>query len=213
MTLLFTIALKSDLEALAMSGLAWSFGPFNPWTGGTVLVVVGGLGLAFVHARGVPIPWPELRLSNLEKIMLAALFATYLAVVRRNVDRFAPRLEMPHAMPGTTSPRNIALRHPPVSSCTCCHCASCGSGVTASLLATSHSSGGREPYCHSVLCDSIHEYLKIFGLHMRLLLGTIANAQTTLPGWSTRSNWHPRSISFFCDDQGPSSDPGVSRAP
>ena len=82
MTLLFTIALKSDMEALGMSGLAWSFGPFKPWfTGGTVLVVVGGLGLAFVHARDVPIPWPELRLSNLEKIMLAALFATYLAVV------------------------------------------------------------------------------------------------------------------------------------
>jgi hypothetical protein len=82
MTLLFTIALKSDLEALGMSGLAWSFGPFNPWfTGGTVLVVVGGLGLAFVYARGVPIPWHELRLSNLGKIMLAALFATYLAVV------------------------------------------------------------------------------------------------------------------------------------
>ena len=82
MTLLFTIALKSDLEALAMSGLAWSFGPFNPWfTGGTVLVVVGGLGLAFVHVRDVPIPWSELRLSNLEKIMLAALFATYLALV------------------------------------------------------------------------------------------------------------------------------------
>jgi hypothetical protein len=82
MTLLFTIALKSDLEALAMTGLAWSVGPFNPWfTGGTVLVIVGGLGLAFVHARDVPVPWPELRLSNLEKIMLAALFATYLAVV------------------------------------------------------------------------------------------------------------------------------------
>ena len=82
MTLLFTIALKSDLEALGMSGLALSLGPFNPWfTGGTVLVVVGGLGLALVHARGVPLPWPELCLSNVEKIMLAALFATYLAVV------------------------------------------------------------------------------------------------------------------------------------
>jgi hypothetical protein len=81
-TLLFTIALKSDLEALGMSSLAWSFGPFNPWfTGGTVLVVVGGLGLALVHARDVPIPWPELRLSNLEKIMLTALFSTYLAAV------------------------------------------------------------------------------------------------------------------------------------
>ena len=81
-TLLFTIALKADLEAMAMCGLAWSFGPVMPWwTGGTALSVVGGLGLAFVRARDVPIPWPELRLSNLEKIMLAALFASYLATV------------------------------------------------------------------------------------------------------------------------------------
>jgi hypothetical protein len=81
-TLLFTIALKSDFEALAICGLAWSFGPVMPWlTGGTLVSVVGGLGLAFVHARGVPIPWQELRLSILEMIMLAALFATYLAVV------------------------------------------------------------------------------------------------------------------------------------
>jgi hypothetical protein len=82
LTLLFTIALKADFEALAMCGLAWSFGPVMPWLFcGTVVSVVGGLGLAFVHARGVPIPWPELRLSNLEKIMLVALFATYLAIV------------------------------------------------------------------------------------------------------------------------------------
>ncbi len=81
-TLLFTIALKSDFEALAISGLAWSFGPVMSWlTGGTVVTVVGGLGLALVHARDVPIPWQELRLSNLGKIMLAALFATYLAMV------------------------------------------------------------------------------------------------------------------------------------
>jgi hypothetical protein len=82
MTLLFTIALKADFEALAMCGLAWSFGPVMPWlTGVTVLSVVGGLGLALVHARGVPIPWQELRLSNLEKLALAALFASYLAMV------------------------------------------------------------------------------------------------------------------------------------
>ena len=82
LTLLFAIALKSDFEALEMGGLAWSFGPVMPWLrGGTVVSVVGGLGLAFVHARGVPIPWPELRLSNLEKIILAVLFAAYLVMV------------------------------------------------------------------------------------------------------------------------------------
>jgi hypothetical protein len=82
LTLLFTIAIKSDLEALAIGGLAWSFGLLMPWlTGLTLLSVVGGLGLALVHARGVRIPWHELRLSRFEKIMLAALFATYLAMV------------------------------------------------------------------------------------------------------------------------------------
>jgi hypothetical protein len=82
LTLLFTIALKSDFEVLAICGLAWSFRPVMPWlTGATVATVVGGLGLAFVHARGAPIPWHELRLSNLEKTMLLALFAAYLAVV------------------------------------------------------------------------------------------------------------------------------------
>ncbi len=81
-TLLFTIALKSDFEALAISGLAWSYGPVMPWlTGGTVVSVIVGLALSFVYARDVPIPWRELRLSNLEKIVLATLFATYLAVV------------------------------------------------------------------------------------------------------------------------------------
>ena len=81
-TLLFTIALKSDFEALAICGLAWSFAPVMPWlTGATLTSLVGGLGLALVHARDVPIPWHELRLSNLEKITLAALFATYLAAV------------------------------------------------------------------------------------------------------------------------------------
>lgn len=82
LALLLAVALKSDFEALEMGGLAWSFGPVVPWlTRGTVVSVVGGLCLAFVHARGVPIPWPELRLSRLQKTILACLFAAYLAMV------------------------------------------------------------------------------------------------------------------------------------
>jgi hypothetical protein len=54
LTLLFTIALKSDFEAMAIRGLAWSFGPVMPsLTGATVVTVVVGLALAFVHSRGV----------------------------------------------------------------------------------------------------------------------------------------------------------------
>jgi hypothetical protein len=82
LTLLFAIALKSDFEALELSGQAWSFGPLVSWlTRGTVMSVVGGLAIAFLHARRVPLPWAELRLSKLDKIALASLFAAYLAIV------------------------------------------------------------------------------------------------------------------------------------
>jgi hypothetical protein len=82
LTLLLAVALKSNFEALEMGGLAWSFGSIVPWlTRGTAVSVIGGVGLAFLHARGVSIPWRELRLSKLEKITLASLFAAYLAMV------------------------------------------------------------------------------------------------------------------------------------
>jgi hypothetical protein len=82
LSLLFTVALKSDFEALSMSGLAWSFGRFPPWlTLGAVISVVGGLGLTLIQAQGVPLPWQELRLSKIQTTTLAGLFAVYLAVV------------------------------------------------------------------------------------------------------------------------------------
>lgn len=82
LTLLFAVALKSNFEALEISGLAWSFGPVAPWlTRGTVVSVVGGLILALVHSRGVPLPWPELRLTIQDKIALSCLFAAYLGIV------------------------------------------------------------------------------------------------------------------------------------
>lgn len=77
--LLFSIALKSDFEALEMSGLA---GPFAVWaTGGTVASVAGGLILAVIRGREVPMPWTELRLALREKALLAGLLAAYLAIV------------------------------------------------------------------------------------------------------------------------------------
>ena len=82
LTLLFAVAVKSDFEALEMGGLAWPFGAIAPWlTRGTVISVVGGFSLAFIQARGVPLPWQELHLSRLQKITLAGLFAAYLAMV------------------------------------------------------------------------------------------------------------------------------------
>jgi len=81
-TLLFAVAFKSNFEALEMSGLARAFRTLAPWlTSGTVVSVVGGLGLALVYARSVPFPWPEFRLSKLGKITLTLLFAAYLGIV------------------------------------------------------------------------------------------------------------------------------------
>jgi len=82
LTLLFAVALKSDFEALEIGGLAWPFGSVAPWlTRGSVVSIVGGLGVAFLRAQGVSLPWPELRLSRGQKITLAGLFAAYLAMV------------------------------------------------------------------------------------------------------------------------------------
>jgi hypothetical protein len=81
-TLLFAIALKSDFEALEMSRLALALGPAGRWaTAGAIASVVGGLILACVRGRGAPIPWPELRMPVRNKVILAGLFALYLAIV------------------------------------------------------------------------------------------------------------------------------------
>jgi hypothetical protein len=81
LTLLFAIAVKSDFEALEASAQACPLGPLVPWlTRGTVLSVVAGLGIASLHARRVPLPWAELRLSKLDKVALGFLLVAYLAI-------------------------------------------------------------------------------------------------------------------------------------
>ena len=78
-TLFLAIALKSGFEAVEISGLA---GPFGRWAAvGTVASLVGGLLLAAVRGRRAPFPWTELRLTVLDKTLLAGLFASYLALV------------------------------------------------------------------------------------------------------------------------------------
>jgi hypothetical protein len=83
-TLLFTVALKSDFEAMEISSLATptALGSYARWlAAGTGLSVVAGLSLALMRGRRVPIPWPELRLRIRDKIALAGLFALYVGLV------------------------------------------------------------------------------------------------------------------------------------
>ena len=82
-TLLLTVALKSDFEAMEFGALAapGSLGFFAPWLGfGTLASVVGGICLALFQGRKGWIPWPELRLANRNKIFLVGLFLAYLAL-------------------------------------------------------------------------------------------------------------------------------------
>lgn len=84
LTLLFAIACKSNFEALELSRVAQqptsqALGSFL--TAATVLSVVVGLAVAALRGRGVPLPWPELRLSRRDKFSLAGLFLLYLGIV------------------------------------------------------------------------------------------------------------------------------------
>jgi hypothetical protein len=75
-TLLFTVALKSDFEALEISSRV-----LPALAACTVLCVIAGLALALWQSRKVPIPWPELQLKTRDKAALAGLFTLYLGIV------------------------------------------------------------------------------------------------------------------------------------
>ncbi len=83
LTLLFTIALKSDFEGMEfLAATAPELQRYQHWLGyGTLTCVLAGLGVALIRSRGVPIPWRELHLTIRDKIVLSALFALYLAIV------------------------------------------------------------------------------------------------------------------------------------
>ncbi len=83
LTLLFTIALKSDLEGMSfLAPTIPAISPFAHWSGLTTLIcVLLGLGLALIGGTKVKLPWAELRLALRDKIALCGLFGTYLAIV------------------------------------------------------------------------------------------------------------------------------------
>jgi hypothetical protein len=88
LALLFAIVLKSNFEAmeLSMPAAPAFLHPYTPWFGfGALASVIGGLGLALFHSRKVPLPWPELRLTIRDRLLLAGLFATYLAIVTQSL--------------------------------------------------------------------------------------------------------------------------------
>ena len=83
LTLLLAIALKSNFEAMEVSvhAVPTLLGFCAPWLGvGTLLSVVGGIGVAIWQGRRAPLPWPELRLTRRDKVVFAALVALYAAV-------------------------------------------------------------------------------------------------------------------------------------
>ena len=86
-TLLFTVALKSDFEGLEFLAPATrALSPSAHWIAvGTAACVVAGIGTALIVGRKVVLPWPELRLSLHEKLALGGLFATYVAIVIASV--------------------------------------------------------------------------------------------------------------------------------
>ena len=82
LALLFSVALKSDFEALEMGTLGGSFAAAARWlTVGTVASVVCGLVLALVFSRGVPLPWPELKVGVRRGSALLMLLALYIGLV------------------------------------------------------------------------------------------------------------------------------------
>lgn len=88
LTLLLAIACKSNFEALELSRLGHQADfPLlvTMLTAGTILSVVIGLALAAIRGRKVPLPWPELRMSPIDKSALAGLLLLYLGIVAATI--------------------------------------------------------------------------------------------------------------------------------
>ena len=92
LTLLITVALKSNLEAMEfVSVLSPALHPYEAWLGyATLTCVLTGLALAAIGGRGVKLPWPELRLTIRDKVLLVGLFGGYLAIVIGSLGQAHP---------------------------------------------------------------------------------------------------------------------------
>jgi len=88
-TLMLTVALKSDFEALEfMVSSRPALAPYGGWAAiGALSSVVVGLGVALLCSRKVPLPWPELRLGLRDKMVLVGLFAGYLVIVMASLSQ------------------------------------------------------------------------------------------------------------------------------
>jgi hypothetical protein len=86
-TLLFTIALKSDLEGMSFfAPTIPAISPYAHWIGlATLTCLLVGLGLALIAGSKIKLPWPELRLAMRDKIALCGLFAIYVGIVIASV--------------------------------------------------------------------------------------------------------------------------------
>jgi hypothetical protein len=83
-TLLFTVALKSDFEAMEFGALA-APAPVPLYSRllgfATVTTVLAGVVFAFVRGRRAALPWAELHLALRDKVLLFGLFGLYAAIV------------------------------------------------------------------------------------------------------------------------------------
>ena len=83
LTLLFTIALKSNLEAIDFfASTVPTIFPYAHWIAlATLTCVLLGVALALIRGRKVKLPWHELRLSLRDKVALCGMCAIYVAIV------------------------------------------------------------------------------------------------------------------------------------
>jgi hypothetical protein len=89
LTLLLTVGLKSNLEAMEfVSAILPALHPYESWLGyGTLTCVLAGLAWAMVGGRRIRLPWPELRLTIRDKVALVGLFGGYVAIVIGSLSR------------------------------------------------------------------------------------------------------------------------------
>ena len=83
-TLLLTVGLKSDFEAMEFTALVapTALARYSHFLGfATLTIVLVGIAVAFIRGRKAPLPWPELHLALDDKLILGGLFGLHLVIV------------------------------------------------------------------------------------------------------------------------------------